>query len=99
MDPNEAPMHGVGGTAHPYIGINGPAIEHKDLVLEEDVEVGPGKELWGDLAPGNSIDLGLPVVLEADEKPYPMDITGTQPREAGVRAVRQQATPQPRRID
>ena len=54
-----AVMHGIVGTTHAHIGINGPAIEYEDLVLEEDVEVGPWEELWGDLATSNSVNLGV----------------------------------------
>jgi hypothetical protein len=99
MDPDEAEMHGVVGTAHPYIGINGSAIEHKDLFLEADVEVGPGEERWSDLATGNVVDLGLPIVFESDDQPHPLAIAGAQPRQAGVCEVSQQATPLPRRIE
>jgi hypothetical protein len=54
-----------------HIGIDGSAVEHEDLFLQEAIEVGAGEELWGDLAAGNRVDRGLPVVFEPEDKAPP----------------------------
>jgi hypothetical protein len=43
VNPDEAEMQGMFGIPHMHIGIEGPAIEHEDLFLQEDIKVGPGE--------------------------------------------------------
>lgn len=38
------------------------------MAVQEGVEVGPGEELLGDLSVGKVVQLGLPVVFEADDQ-------------------------------
>jgi hypothetical protein len=45
VDPDKAEMQGVFGIAHMHIRVNGPAVAHEDFFLQEDIEVGPRKEL------------------------------------------------------
>src|ERR687888_2133758 len=42
VDADKTEMQGVLGATHMPIGINGPAIEDEDVLLEEHIEVGPG---------------------------------------------------------
>ena len=69
-------MQSMFGVPYVHIGIDGSAIEHEDLFLQEAIEVGAGEELRGDLAAGNRIDRGLPVVFEPDDKAHPVGVTG-----------------------
>jgi hypothetical protein len=92
-------MQGIVRTSYMHIGIDGPAIEYKDLFLEEHIEVSPGEELRGDPSTGNRLDLGFPVAFETDDEAHPVRVTGAQSRHAGVGQVDQQAVASPGRID
>jgi hypothetical protein len=70
-----------------HVGVNGPAVEDEDVVLDEGIEVGPREELLGDVSPGEIINLGLPVVLEANHELDPMGLTRPEAVEAGIGQV------------
>ena len=53
--------------ANMHIGVNGPAVESENLVIEEHIEGSPRGQLLGELSPGKIVDLGLPAVFEADD--------------------------------
>jgi hypothetical protein len=42
-------MQGLFGTPHTHVGINSAAMKDQELLLEEDIEVGAGAELLGNL--------------------------------------------------
>jgi hypothetical protein len=98
-DPNEAEMQGMLGPPHMHLGSNGPAVEEQEVLIEERIEVGPRAELLGDVAAREIVDLGLPVVFEADDQAPPMLVAGLQPGQAGRGKIGEHATAPPRRLD
>jgi hypothetical protein len=79
VDADKAEMERVLDAPDPHISIDGPAVELQDLLLPVDIEVGSRKKLLGDPPPGNRVDLGFPVVFEANDKAHPMGVTGAPP--------------------
>lgn len=49
--------HGLFACADRHIGVNGPAVQAKDRVLQEDIEVSPPQELLGDRPARDLVDL------------------------------------------
>jgi hypothetical protein len=47
--PHQAQMQRLFGTLHTHVGINGVAIEDKELLIEKDIEGSAGAERLGDL--------------------------------------------------
>lgn len=99
LDADEAQLHGILAFADRHIGVNGPAVEEQDLVLTENIEVSPPLELLGDLPARERVDLGLPVLFEADHEPHPMGFAGPEAVEAGISQSGQQATVSPGLVD
>jgi hypothetical protein len=99
VDPDEAEISGVFGLTHMHIRVNGPAVAHEDVFLQEDIEVGPRKELLGRLSTRHQVDRGLPVVFEADDQAHPVVIAGLQPCQAGISEVGEQTAAPPGLVD
>jgi hypothetical protein len=95
LDADEAQLHGIIACADMPIGVNGPAVQEKDLVLAEDGEGSPPQALLGDLPARAMVDRGLPVVLEANHAPDPVGFAGPESVEAGRGQLGQQATVPP----
>jgi hypothetical protein len=71
LDADEAQRPCLFAFADMHISVNGPAVQDQDVVRDEGVEVSPPKERLGDLSTCDRVDLGLPVIFEADHKPGP----------------------------
>jgi len=81
------------------VGINGPAIQDEDRLLDEGIEVSAREELAGHLPARDIVDLRLPVVLETDDEAHIMRFASLEPRNAGVPKVGQEATAPPGLVD
>ena len=98
VDPDQAEMERIPGPrpAHRH---RWPGRRAQDLLVQQDIEVGAGEKLLRDLPAGDIVHLGLPIVLEADDKTHPMGVTGPQPGQAGIRQVSEQAVAPPGLVD
>jgi hypothetical protein len=95
MDPDEAKGQRVLVPAHMDIGIHRSTIAPEDVLREEGIELGPREECPGHLAPGDIVDLRLPVVVEADEKVPIVGVTGPEAFNTGLPEVGEQAVAVP----
>jgi hypothetical protein len=82
-----------------HIGVNDLAIKEQGLLLEQGIEVGPGKEFLGDLSTCDIVHFGLPVLFQADHEADAVGVTGPEPVQAGIGQVGQQAIAPPRLVD